>query len=660
MRSERFKGILNIQYIQSEITETELKNALFQQKNNKSPGIDLLSAEIFKISFDLISPFLLKLYNRLFRNGEYPRIWGEGIIVPIFKGGDKDSAQNYRGITLINILGKIYSQILLNRLTKWSEKENKISNNQFGFQRGKSTTDCIFILSSIISKTLYQGEKLYCVFLDYEKAFDNIDRNLLWQKLISEHVSTKLVIAIRSMYNTVKSCIRYQASRSSFFESHVGLKQGDPSSPLMFMLFINDITESINSNFEDIFTVDELKIFMMLYADDAVIFAKSPKVLQSMLNDIETYCVTWGLKINTTKTKAMIFERGRNTTYNFYLNNTKLDLVSSFKYLGIHFFKNGNWFRTQKRLAEHASYALHNLFSLFGQIELPTSEKCRLFDTLVGSILNYSSEIWGMHQARDIEIVHTKFCRWILHVKKSTNLTGLYGELGRVPMIVNRKVIMVKYWLKTLKPEETSIPRKIYLMLKRDADNGISYNGLNWAFHIKTILESLGLSFVWLQQTDINISFDLIKQRILDNYRQNWYSNINNSNRLLMYAHYKHEFTFENYLDFITDKKLRISYTRFRLSSHDLAVERGRYDNTPRTERLCLYCNLGMIENEYHFLLVCPLYRDIRKKYLKHYYCQWPTINKFENLMCNKSKRVILNVSKYVHFATKLRASVVT
>ena len=181
----------------------------------------------------------------------------------------------------------------------------------------------------------------------------------------------------------------------------------------------------------------------------------------------------------------MIFEKGRNTTYNFYLNNTKLEIVSSFKYLGIHFFKNGNWFRTQKRLAEHASYALHNLFSLFGQIELPTSEKCRLFDTLVGSILNYSSEIWGMHQARDIEKVHTKFCRWILHVKKSTNFTGLYGELGRVPMIVNRKIIMVKYWLKTLKLEETSIPRKIYLMLKRDADNGISYNGLNWAFHIK-------------------------------------------------------------------------------------------------------------------------------------------------------------------------------
>ena len=115
--------IIEYPELDSKITETELKNALFQQKNNKSHGIDLLSAKIFKISFDLISPFLLKLYNRLFRNGEHPRIWGEGIIVPIFKGVDKDSAQNYRGITLINILGKIYSQILLSRLTKWSEKQ---------------------------------------------------------------------------------------------------------------------------------------------------------------------------------------------------------------------------------------------------------------------------------------------------------------------------------------------------------------------------------------------------------------------------------------------------------------------------------------------------------------------------------------------------------
>ena len=641
--------------LDTEITENELRDAVFHQKNGKSPGLDNLPSEIFKISYDIISPFLLKLYNRLFQNGEYPYSWGEGIICPIFKSGDVDKAENYRGITLINIMAKIYSQILLNRLTTWSEKETKISQNQFGFQKGKSTVDCIFTFYSIISKTLHKGEKLYCTFIDYEKAFDKVDRALLWQKLVSENISSKLVKAISSMYSVVKSCIRYRSSYSNFITSDIGLKQGDPSSPLMFMLFINDITLNINSDFDSIFTIDELQIYMLLYADDAVVFAKSPEKLQSILKDVEAYCKTWGLKINTSKTKAMIFEKGRHTSFDFFLNDTRLELVTSFKYLGIHFFKNGNWARTQKRIAEHASHALHSLFSLFKQIELPVSEKCKLFDTFVGSILNYSAEVWGTHDGKDVELIHTKFCRWILHVRKSTNLSGLYGELGRVPFNITRKIRMIIYWIKLLNLQENALPRRIYSMLKNDAENNISYRGSNWAYHIKSLLDELGLSYIWQQQTDIAIPFNLIRQRILDSYYQSWYANINNSNRLQMYSRYKHNFQIENYLDFIYEKKFKTAFTKFRLSSHDLAIERGRYENIPRDERICKNCNLNMVENEFHFLLVCPKYRDLRRKYLKRYYCQWPTLNKFDDLMSKTSKPVIMNLAKFLYFAMKLR-----
>ena len=105
--------------------------------------------------------------------------------------------------------------------------------------------------------------------------------SFLWQKLLKENVSSKFVTALRSMYSVVESCN--------------GLKQGDLSSPLLFMLFINDIMQNINSNLEHIFIIDIMRLFLLLYADDAVVFAKSPEVLQSILNDIESYCTLWGL-----------------------------------------------------------------------------------------------------------------------------------------------------------------------------------------------------------------------------------------------------------------------------------------------------------------------------------------------------------------------------
>ena len=140
------------------------------------------------------------------------------------------------------------------------------------------------------------------------------------------------------MHSVVIACIRFNNRCSEFIDSQLGVKQGDPSSPMLFMMFLNDINQFINADLDGIFMVDDIKLFLLLYADDQVIFAKSPEALQAMLLDLENYCNIWGLKINTTKTKTMIFEKGRHTSYDFYLNNTKLEIVTTFKYLGVYFF----------------------------------------------------------------------------------------------------------------------------------------------------------------------------------------------------------------------------------------------------------------------------------------------------------------------------------
>lgn len=433
--------------------------------------------------------------------------------------------------------------------------------------------------------------------------------------------------------------------------------QGDPSSPLLFMLFVNDFMENISSDINDIFTIDEMKLFLLLFADDQVVFAKSPQALQSILNDIENYCTTWGLKINTMKTKAMIFEKGRHTHHDLYIYNTPIEIVDYFKYLGITLYKNGNWFRTQKSIAQHASYAMYNLFTVFNNIELSVLQKCKLFDSLVGSILNFGAEIWGSHEGSECELIHTKFLRRILGVKKNTNLTALYGETGRIPLVVFRKVLMIKYWIKILGQSNSSLVKKMYINLKADVDSNINYKGKNWAYQIKCILQQHGFEYVWVQQSEIDIPYKTIKQRIFDMYFQKWYSDINNSSRLVSYCIYKHNFNFEKYLESITENKYKVALARFRTSSHELRIETGRYDDTPRNQRLCKSCNMQKIEDEYHFLLVCPNYRDLRKKYFKSYFCHWPSLYKFDNLMSATSKKAILNLAKFIYFAAKIRIS---
>jgi hypothetical protein len=184
------------------------------------------------------------------------------------------------------------------------------------------------------------------------------------EKIINYQVSSKFVAALESMYNIVKQCVRYNGKMSEFSNAFIGLKQGDPSSSLMFLLFNNDILQNIDTNLEGIFT---LKFFPLMFADDAALFAHSPETLQSMLNDLNRYCHTWGLTISTNKTKVMVFERGRHTQCNICLNNIQLEVVPSFKYLGTHLFKNGSWYRTQIRISKHSSFAHHNL--IFNQIE---------------------------------------------------------------------------------------------------------------------------------------------------------------------------------------------------------------------------------------------------------------------------------------------------
>jgi hypothetical protein len=151
-------------------------------------------------------------------------------------------------------------------------------------------------------------------------------------------------------------------------------------------------------------------------------------------------------------------------------------------------------------------------------------------------------------------------------------------------------------------------------MLKEDANRGDIYNGQNWEHQVKVILEELGLPYIFTEQDNVQVPLNVIQKRLNDQYRQQWRSGIKNSSRLNYYCKIKDDLAFEPYLDTVDDVRLRKMLCRFILSSHNLAIETGIYDCTPKHLIKCNYCSSGAVKTEYYFLLVCSKYTDLRKK----------------------------------------------
>ena len=181
----------DISDLEKEISESEVKDAIKALKNDKAAGPDRLCSEFYKCADTYVIHFLTSYFNELFNFGKFPSEWSEAIIQPIHKKGDVNLPNNYRGISLLNISSKMYSYILNKRLTLWVENNNLISEMQAGFRKKYSTIDHIFTLFALIKKQLSNNQKLYVAFIDFQKAFDLVDRNLLWSILKKHGIQGK-------------------------------------------------------------------------------------------------------------------------------------------------------------------------------------------------------------------------------------------------------------------------------------------------------------------------------------------------------------------------------------------------------------------------------------------------------------------------------------
>ena len=393
-----------------------------------------------------------------------------------------------------------------------------------------------------------------------------MDRIALWFKLLQNNIDGNVFRVIHNMYEKAKSCVMSGNDLSSFFGSSVGVRQGENSSPILFSIFLNDLTQFMSKYYDGLnLLTDEIhllfdnqdcevyfKLYLLLYADGTVIFAETAHDLQKALNAMQRYCDMWNLKINASKTKIVIFSKGKlRNKPDFVLINNHLEVVDDFDYLGVRYNFNGKFAKNKKRLIDQARKAMFSLMKKSRKLSLPIDIQLHLFESMIVPILFYGSEVWVSENVDIINQFQLKFCKMLLGLKQSTPNIMIYGELGITPLNLSIENRILNFWAWVVNGKPDKISAILYKLAYELHKKNIYQSP--WITYVKSSLDGIGLSDNWLSQTVNNIyTFKTrVKSVLHDNFTQSWKSKIFESSKCINHRIYKDTFKFEGYLNLL-------------------------------------------------------------------------------------------------------------
>ena len=523
-----------------------------------------------------------------------------------------------------------------------NEKNSKL---QIGFQENCRTSDHILTVKTLIDKYNQNGKKLYTCFIDFRKAFDSVWRNALFYKLLKNDIGGTFGRMIQNIYHDSKIQIKLQGGLTETFSDNVGVKQGCVLSPTLFKIFIKDLPDIFDEKCKPI-TLHKESLNCLLFVDDVIIMSETAEGLQRCLDRLKVYSDQWLLHINTDKTKVMIFNKpGKLIKGQYSIGLDTIDTVNSYTYLGIVFRTSGNFSDAMNMLSQKASKAMFKLSHSLYQLNLPPSTSCYLFDTLVRPISTYGCETWGAflgtkdkvfninHEKYSLfdepcfEKLDIKFSKTVLGVHRKSSNAAVRGELGRYPTTLYILKQVVKNWLRIVNYDFDTVLYDAYLCNLQM----VSENKSCWLSHIKNFIKCrLGLTHLWDNQghtSRTKAQANKVETHMKHIFEFQWLNELSRNihlgygegNKLRTYYKFKREFEYEKYLDTESDFFKRRNITKFRISSHRLEIEIGRYackgkrEKIGKDKRLCKNCDMQKIEDEEHVLMLCPKYQQPRQ-----------------------------------------------
>ena len=298
-----------------------------ETKDNLGP----IPLRVIKLSLFEMAEIICLIFNAMIIEGTYPDKLKLARLVPIFKGGSRKDVKNYRPISILPILDKIFEKLLYNRLVYFFEYCNIISENQFGFRKNKNTEQAVLKLFDNISPTFYKGGYSLCIMADLTRAFDTVDTTVLMNKLYAYGIRGVAHNLIRSFLTNRQQCINLpNGIEADPVPCIMGVPQGACLAPLLFAIYINDVCEVLGD------------CDIVLYADDIAIHQHNYSLNQletnmnNAMNKFNDYCLFNYLTVNNSKTKFMVFSSEKiEVPPVIRSNNNTIEFVRTFKYLGI-------------------------------------------------------------------------------------------------------------------------------------------------------------------------------------------------------------------------------------------------------------------------------------------------------------------------------------
>uniref|UniRef100_H3ASA6 Reverse transcriptase domain-containing protein n=1 Tax=Latimeria chalumnae TaxID=7897 RepID=H3ASA6_LATCH len=340
-------------------------------------------------------------------------------IITLYKNkGDRADYNNYRGISLLSVVGKVLARVMLKRLQVLAE--SVYPEIQCGFRAGRSTTDMSFTLCLLQEKSCEQQAPLHVAFVDLQKAFDMVSRNGIYKILSKIGCPQKVLSLFKEFHEGMKAIIQYEDETSSEFSIDTGMKQGCVLVPTSFGIFFSILLKYTFGNDQSGILIEDL-----LFADDTAFVFNSPDELQNMMNKFSDACTKFSMVISIKKT--VVTSQGTNISPKIYVNNEALDNVDHFCYLGSTLTSSLSLDRELDVRIGKASVTFGRLTSCVWNNKLLTlNTKVSIYQACVLSTLLYGCESWVTYskQERRLNSFYLRCLRKILGVTWDQRITN--------------------------------------------------------------------------------------------------------------------------------------------------------------------------------------------------------------------------------------------